>query len=205
VAYIDDDAYPDPDWLKYLAAAFLHGSFVVSAARIFLLATMAGHRLRRKFTGRPIHVLLTDREQSTFQAATWRIGSPRCLKLVASMNVFGSRATMWTPAGASKVQLEARIQPGGLLWPTVGIRFRTYLKQQRGYGRAEALHREKVAREVQLGWSRLLGRKSIWQRFLHGSSAAGRYTKELGDCPFPAPLWACPGWLSSMIFMPECF
>ena len=28
IAYIDDDAYPDPDWLKFLAASFMRTDHV---------------------------------------------------------------------------------------------------------------------------------------------------------------------------------
>ena len=62
IAYIDDDAYPDPDWLKFLAASF-HGAqttlgSVVPILRLRetgLIADAVAHA-----PGGPVHVLLSD-------------------------------------------------------------------------------------------------------------------------------------------------
>src|SRR5438067_1952039 len=72
VAYIDDDAYPDPDWLTYLAAAFAGTSHVGVAVRTSRLRT----------TGAPPSALRALRvgqytscsaiaKPSTSPAATW--------------------------------------------------------------------------------------------------------------------------------------
>src|SRR5204863_3194375 len=61
VAYIDDDAYPDPHWLDYLASAFLKndhaaigGPNVDPAGDGFIADCVANA------PGGPVHVLLTD-------------------------------------------------------------------------------------------------------------------------------------------------
>jgi len=61
VAYIDDDAYPDPDWLKYLAATFLHSAFIAAGGPNLppcgdgWVADCVANS-----PGGPIHVMLTE-------------------------------------------------------------------------------------------------------------------------------------------------
>ncbi len=63
VAYIDDDAYPDPHWLTYLAATFLSTDHVALGGPNIpppgdgLIADCVANA-----PGGPIHVLLSDRE-----------------------------------------------------------------------------------------------------------------------------------------------
>src|SRR5262249_49773393 len=63
IAYIDDDAFPDRDWLKRLALAFLDAEYVgvggpnISPPGDPLFAECVAHA-----PGGPIHVLLSDCE-----------------------------------------------------------------------------------------------------------------------------------------------
>src|SRR2546422_6137391 len=63
VAYLDDDAYPDPHWLTYLAATFMRtthagvGGPNLAPAGDGPIAECIAHA-----PGGPVHVLLTDQE-----------------------------------------------------------------------------------------------------------------------------------------------
>src|SRR5207249_4762927 len=63
VAYLDDDARPDPHWLRYLAATFVAtkhagvGGPNLPPANARLVEQCVG-----RAPGGPVHVLLTDRE-----------------------------------------------------------------------------------------------------------------------------------------------
>ena len=61
IAYIDDDAYPDPDWLKFLAASFTRSDHAgiggpnIAPPGDGLIADSVAHA-----PGGPVHVLLSD-------------------------------------------------------------------------------------------------------------------------------------------------
>jgi O-antigen biosynthesis protein len=63
VAYIDDDAYPDSHWLRYLAATFLSTSHVaVGGPNLVPLEDPVLAQCVGNAPGGPTHVLLTDTE-----------------------------------------------------------------------------------------------------------------------------------------------
>src|SRR5437667_113172 len=63
VAYLDDDAYPDPHWLTYLAATFLSTSHVgVGGPNIAPAGDGPIAECVARAPGGPVHVLVTDRE-----------------------------------------------------------------------------------------------------------------------------------------------
>ena len=63
VAYIDDDAYPDPDWLTYLAETFRNGDYAgVGGPNIPPSDDGAIAACIANSPGGPVHVLLTDTE-----------------------------------------------------------------------------------------------------------------------------------------------
>src|SRR5205823_12899048 len=65
VAYIDDDAYPDPHWLHYLAASVLNTMNIAQAAvggpNIAPASDGAIAECVARLPGAPTHVLLSDR------------------------------------------------------------------------------------------------------------------------------------------------
>jgi hypothetical protein len=63
VAFIDDDAFPDPHWLTYLAAAFLTTDFVgIGGPNLPVPGSGIVAQCVANAPGGPAHVLLTDRE-----------------------------------------------------------------------------------------------------------------------------------------------
>jgi hypothetical protein len=93
VAYIDDDAYPDSEWLKRLALTFLEGHYAgvggpnIPPPNDALVAQCVAHA-----PGGPLHVLLSP-------AATWHFEGLRCWRLAALIRSSEPLETMWIFAG----------------------------------------------------------------------------------------------------------
>jgi GT2 family glycosyltransferase len=141
VAYIDDDAYPDPHWLTYLVATFLHSSH----------AGMGGPNLAppgdgpiadcvANAPGGPVHVLVTDREAEHIPGCNMAFRKS-CLEAIGGFD------PQFRTAG-DDVDVCWRLQergwtlgfsPAALVWHHRRNSLRAYWKQQIGYGRAEAM------------------------------------------------------------------
>jgi O-antigen biosynthesis protein len=141
VAYLDDDAYPDRDWLKYLAHAYAGGEFAgvggpnISPEEDGALATCIACG-----PGNPTHVLLSDR-------AAEHIPGCNCSFRRDALLGVGGFDPQFRVAG-DDVDLCWRLReagwklgfsPAAMVWHHRRGSLRTYWRQQRGYGRAEAL------------------------------------------------------------------
>ena len=161
VAFLDDDAYPDPDWLHYVAAALETSAHVgVGGPNLppedeGLVADCVALA-----PGGPIHVLVSDREAEHLPGcnmAFWR----------AALEAVGGFDPRFRVAG-DDVDICWRLQrAGGTLGFSAGAvvmhrrrdSIRRYLKQQYGYGKAEALlERKWPDRYNRAGSSRWSGR-----------------------------------------------
>ena len=145
VAYIDDDAYPDPHWLHYLADAFLNTSY----------AAIGGPNLPPEGDGRiaecvanapggPIHVLLSDEVAEHIPGCNFSVRKS-CLEAIG-----GFDATF--RVAGDDVDVCWRLQQRGwtlgyhhsaVVWHHRRNSVRAYWKQQKGYGKAEALLEQK--------------------------------------------------------------
>jgi O-antigen biosynthesis protein len=142
VAYIDDDAYPDPDWLKHLARVFLCnpdyagvGGPNIPPPGDSLVAQCVAHA-----PGGPLHVLLSDREAEHIPGCNMAFRRTHLLAI-------GGFDLQFRAAG-DDVDVCWRIQEQG--WklgfsPAATVfhhrrgTLRAYWKQQVGYGKAEAI------------------------------------------------------------------
>jgi hypothetical protein len=103
IAYIDDDSYPDSEWLKRLAMTFLSSEYVgvggpnIPPASDSGIAECVAHA-----PGGPQHVLLSAPKLSTFQVATWRSGNHAWRPSAASILSSAPQAMTSTSAGACK-------------------------------------------------------------------------------------------------------
>lgn len=206
IAYTDDDAYPDPDWLKFLAAAFERSSH----------AAMGGPNIGpptdgdlaecvANAPGGPIHVLLAD------EVAEHIPGCNMAYRAEA-IRAVGGFDPQFRVAG-DDVDLCWRIQANGgtlgfcaaaMVWHHRRPSISRYLKQQRGYARAEALLADKWPDKYNsaghLSWhGRLYGRGLIetllpHQRIYHGP---------WGSALFQSVYQASPGIVASLPLMPE--
>jgi GT2 family glycosyltransferase len=206
VAYLDDDAYPDRHWLTYLARAYGSGGYAgVGGPNLTppgdgTLAACIGHA-----PGNPIHVLLSDREAE-------HIPGCNCSFRKDALEAIGGFDPLFRVAG-DDVDVCWRIRergwrlgfaPGAVVWHHRRGSLRAFWRQQRGYGRAEALLERKWPEKYNcVGQSRWQGRfygsgvvHALWRRHrvYHGT---------WGSALFQSLYEAQPGTLRSAFLTPE--
>jgi GT2 family glycosyltransferase len=171
VAYTDDDAAPDRDWLAYLARSFLDGGHAgVGGPNVVPPNAGEVARCVSKAPGNPTHVLLSDREAE-------HIPGCNCAFRHDALEAVGGFDARFRVAG-DDVDLCWRIREQG--WtlgfsPAAMVLHRprgsiaAYWRQQRGYGRAEAqLERKWPRRHNAAGYT-------TWRGTVYG-----------GNLPLPA-------------------
>ena len=141
VAYIDDDAYPDPDWLTYLAATFLTTPHAgVGGPNLAPPGDGPIAECVARAPGGPLHVLLTDTVAEHIPGCNMAFRK-------AWLDVIGGFDPQFRTAG-DDVDLCWRLQsrgwtlgfhPAAVVWHHRRNSLRTYWRQQIGYGRAEAM------------------------------------------------------------------
>jgi O-antigen biosynthesis protein len=153
VAYLDDDAWPDVHWLKYLVHTFEQGGFAaVGGPNIPPQDESTLARCVACSPGGPIHVLFDDVRAEHV---------PGCnLALRRSvLRGLGGFDPVFRVAG-DDVDLCWRLQenelaigfsPAAMVWHRRRSSVRGYLRQQRGYGRAEALLERKWPEKYNAG------------------------------------------------------
>ena len=161
IAYTDSDCVVDPDWLTYLVYKFVEGGFVAvggpnfpppeeNAVAAYVAASPGG----------PTHVLLNDEVAEHIPGCNMAF-SKQALRGVGGFD------PIFTAAG-DDVDLCWQLQnqghaigfsPAAMVWHFRRNTIRDYLRQQRGYGKAEALlYFKHPYRFNMLGQSRWLGR-----------------------------------------------
>jgi O-antigen biosynthesis protein len=165
VAYIDDDAYPDPHWLHYLAWAFMTGDWVgVGGPNIAPPGDGPIADCVANAPGGPVHVLVSDREAEHIPGCNMAFRR----EALAAVGGFDPRYR----AAGDDVDLCWRLQQlggrigfhaGAMDWHHRRNSVSMYWRQQKGYGKAEALLEEKWPGRYNaaghLAWSgRLYGR-----------------------------------------------
>jgi GT2 family glycosyltransferase len=208
VAYIDDDAYPDPDWLKYLAATFHQTGFVgVGGPNLPPSGDGWVADCVANSPGGPIHVLLTDREAEHIPGCNMAYRKSALLEIGGfdeRFRVAGDDVDVcWS---LQERRWKLGFSPAAVVWHHRRDSVRTYLKQQRGYGRAEALLEKKWPAKYNsaghLSWAgRVYG-----NGFFTILPRAGRVYQGLwGTASFQRLYGPVPGLLSPLILMPEWF
>jgi O-antigen biosynthesis protein len=208
VAYLDDDAWPDPDWLTYMAAAFEGGGYGgVGGPNIpppsdGPIAQCVAHA-----PGGPIHVLLTDVEAEHIPGCNMafrRDALDRVGGFDPQFRVAGDDVDLcWRMQEAG---YRLGFSPAAMVWHHRRNSVRAYWRQQRGYGRAEALLERKWPERYNsaghVRWAgRLYGRGlalplSRRQRVHHGRWGLGL---------FQSLYEPAPGTLSALPLMPEWY
>src|SRR5256884_654938 len=141
VAYIDDDARPDPDWLTYLAAAFLKedyagvgGTDIPVSEHGETASCVAGS------PGGPAHVLLSDCEAEHIPGCNMAFRK----SWLEAINGFDPQFRQagddvdicWRTRGSGG---ELGFCPPAMVWHHYRRTVWAYLRQQLGYGTAEAM------------------------------------------------------------------
>jgi len=209
IAYIDDDARPDPHWLGYLVAEFARGDHcAVGGPNIApggegLIADCVANS-----PGGPIHVLLSDAEAEHIPGCNMAIRAE-------ALRAIGGFDSQFVTAG-DDVDVCWRLTeqgwtigfaPAAFVWHHRRNSVRAYWRQQRGYGKAEALlERKWPERYNSAGHLRWSGRMygpglalpplSGRQRVYHGTWGLG---------PFQSLYEPAQGTLLSLPVMPEWY
>lgn len=208
VAYLDADAYPDPDWLAFLVQSLKDPRFVgvggpnLAPPDCGLIARCVSHA-----PGGPQHILLSD------QIAEHIPGCNMSFRRDALLEV-GGFDSRFRIAG-DDVDICWRLQqaggklafsPGAVVWHYPRSSIGGYWQQQLNYGRAEAMLANKwpenFNRFGHLAWrGRLYGNGPILlargtSRIYHGVWGTGFFQSAEDASPSP---------FSAFLHMPECW
>jgi GT2 family glycosyltransferase len=206
VAYLDDDARPDPYWLRYLAAAFAATPHVaIGGPNIAPPGAGLVAECVDKTPGGPIHVLLTDREAEHIPGCNMAFRKD-------ALRAIGGFDPQFRVAG-DDVDVCWRLQerggtlgfsPAAMVWHHRRGSIRAHWRQQRGYGRAEAMLARKWPEKYKGG-----GHPRWAGRVYH--SAAGRprrwriYYGTWGTGLFQSAHAQGPGLLSPLLLLPQWY
>jgi GT2 family glycosyltransferase len=173
VAFTDSDCRPDEDWLHYLVGDLLHSNFAGIGGHNLLPAddsAVAGAVMVSP--GGPAHVMLTDRVAEHIPGCNmafwkWALLEVGCFD--PAFHQAGDDVDLCWRLQQRGYQLG--FSPAGFVWhyrrSTVGA----YLKQQRGYGEAEAL----LERKHPEYFNPLGG--SVWRGRIYAAAHVGLLTR----------------------------
>jgi len=209
IAYLDDDAYPDPDWLTYLAATFLRTPYAgVGGPNIAPPGDGPIAECVARAPGGPVHVLVTDREAEHIPGCNMAFRKS-CLEAIGGFD------PQFRTAG-DDVDVCWRLQergwalgfhPAAMVWHHRRNSLRTYWRQQIGYGRAEAMLERKWPEKYNgPGHVRWVGR--IYGSGLTHALGWRRprvYHGVWGGAPFQSLYQPAPSLLGSLPQMPEWY
>lgn len=208
VAYLDDDAYPDPHWLTYLAATFMTtkhagvGGPNVAPPNDGLTGDCVANA-----PGNPVHVLLSDQEAEHIPGCNMAFRKS-CLEAIGGFDA------QFRTAG-DDVDLCWRLQqrgwtlgfsPAAMVWHHRRNSVRAYWKQQLGYGQAEGLLErkwpEKYNADGHLSWAgRVYGKGLTQTPGLRGRIYQGVW----GSAPFQSIYPSAPNGFWSLTMWPEWY
>ena len=208
VAYLDDDAYPDPHWLTYLAATFMTtkhagvGGPNVAPPNDGLTGDCVANA-----PGNPVHVLLSDQEAEHIPGCNMAFRKS-CLEAIGGFDA------QFRTAG-DDVDLCWRLQqrgwtlgfsPAAMVWHHRRNSVRAYWKQQLGYGQAEGLLErkwpEKYNADGHLSWAgRVYGKGLTQTPGLRGRIYQGVW----GSAPFQSIYPSAPNGFWSLAMWPEWY
>jgi GT2 family glycosyltransferase len=207
VAYLDDDAYPDPHWLDYLAASFLNsGHGGVGGPNITPSADGPIADCVANSPGNPTHVLLTD------EVAEHIPGCNMAFRR-AALEAVGGFDTQFRVAG-DDVDICWKLRqhgyslgfsPAASVWHHRRKSIRAFWRQQINYGKAEGALERKWPEKYHL-----IGHHD-WKGRIYGNGSNGAtgllrwriYHGVWGSAPFQSLYESDPGTLQSLSLRPE--
>jgi GT2 family glycosyltransferase len=209
VAYVDDDARPEPSWLTHLVRPLAGGERVavggpnLAPAGDGVIADCVANA-----PGGPTHVLLSDREAEHVPGCNMAFSA-------GGLRAIGGFDETFRIAG-DDVDVCWRLQeagdvigfaPAAVVWHHCRSSVRRYLRQQFEYGRAEGLLERK--------WPERYNRRghATWEGRVYGNSlAAGMNRRRAqiqygtwGQALFQARHEAAPGVMAALTRMPEWY
>jgi len=209
VVYIDDDAYPDPDWLKYIAYTFLTTNFMaVGGPNLLPLESGIIANCVGNAPGGPTHVLINDRVAEHIPGCNMAYRK-EALKAIGGFDgQFRSAGddvdVCWR---IQKMGWEIGYHPSAYVWHYRRSGIKTYWKQQYGYGKAEAILEDKWPEKYNaighIPWSgRLYGKGQTVPLF---SKRWRVYQGVWGSAPFQSIYQPAPSIFFSLPLLPEWY
>jgi GT2 family glycosyltransferase len=208
VAYIDDDARPEPHWLHYLVNSFRNSDHCgIGGPNVQPPGDGSIAECVANSPGGPVHIMLTDDIAEHIPGCNMAFRK-------SQLEEVGGFDPQFRVAGDDVDicwRLQARgwtigFSPGALVWHHRRNSISAYLRQQRGYGRAEALlerkWREKYNEVGHVTWAGRVYGKGLLSLF-KGSYRI--YHGVWGLAPFQSIYAPARGTLSSLPLMPEWF
>jgi len=209
VAFIDDDAYPDSLWLKYLVLGLIEDSSVgVGGPNLPPPKRDWRDNAMAHAPGGPNPVLISDRIAEHIPGCNMMFRKDALLAISGFDPVFR--------AAGDDVDLCWRLRerggvigfsPAALVWHHRRSSIRRYWKQQVGYGRAEALLEKKSPEKYnvfgQLKWQGRIYGRGI-SRDLSLLFVGRVYSGVWGTAPFQS-LYQSNGSFWSLMLMPEWY
>ena len=206
VAYIDDDAYPDPHWLYYLAFVFRTSDYVgVGGPNLVPAEDGPLAHCVANSPGGPVHILLTDREAEHLPGCNMAFRRDA----LQAVDGFDPRFRV----AGDDVDVCWRLQergwklgfsPAALVWHHRRNSIRAYWKQQKGYGQAEALLEAKWPAKYNLAghasWAGRIYSHTLRPLFAHKSRV---YHGIWGTAPFQHVYEPPANALQSLPHLPE--
>src|SRR5436309_5885335 len=207
VAYIDDDAYPDPHWLKFLATTFMSTDHAaVGGPNIPPHGDGPIADCVANAPGGPIHVLISDREAEHIPGCNMAFRK-------AALQAIGGFDPQFRVAG-DDVDVCWRIQEKGwtlgfsaaaVVWHHRRNSIRAYLRQQRGYGKAEALLEQKWPEKYNVP-GHLIWAGRIYSPAMYAARRFRRIFHGVwGSALFQRVYQPAPGYLGLLPLMPEWY
>jgi glycosyltransferase involved in cell wall biosynthesis len=141
VAYLDSDAYPSPEWPYLLALGFYSPTVGgVGGPNIPPIADGVGAQRVAQAPGGPVHVLFSDDRAEHVPGCNMAFLRDVLVESGGFDPVYRSAGDdvdfCWRVLDSG---WDIAFHPAALVWHHRRSGLKTYLKQQRGYGRAEAL------------------------------------------------------------------
>ncbi len=208
VAYTDDDAYPDRDWLRFVAAGFRESRHVgIGGPNIapyddgFIGGCVAAS------PGGPLHVLVDDETAEHIPGCNMSFRA-------AALRAIGGFDVRYRTAG-DDVDVCWRLQdaggtigfhPGAVVWHHRRNSARAFWRQQIGYGRAEALLEDKWPERYNavghLFWRGRIYGPGLTRPLLMAERV---YHGPWGSAPFQGLYRSGPTALTALPLMPEWY
>ena len=207
VAYIDDDAYPDRDWLTYLVQAFEKGGFAaIGGPNVSPEGDGFTADCVARAPGGPSHILLNDRTAEHIPGCNMAFRRS-CLDTIGGFDPQFRKAgddvdVCWR---ILEQGWQIGFSPAALVWHHSRRSVRAYWKQQSGYGEAEALLEPKWPDKYnELGHAKWLGK--VYSLGLPRPLSFRKtrvYHGVWGTAPFQHLHRPQPGPLLSLLLAPE--
>ncbi len=209
VAYLDDDARPDPHWLSYLAGTFLSTEHAgVGGPNIAPSGDGPIAACVTNAPGGPVHVLLSDQEAEHIPGCNMALRK-NCLKAIGGFD------PQFRIAG-DDVDVCWRLQqrgwtlgfsPAAMVWHHRRNSVRAYWRQQKNYAKAEALLEKKWPEKYNavghLSWTGRLYGPGFVQML--GQHPRRIYHGTWGSALFQSVYQPAPGTLATLTLMPEWY